>query len=83
MVHYVNVVFFLRELGFIWILVVDAQNSQRVLLALSVLSEDRGVQRSIEVVVHGWDVDPAIGKHQHHTKSMTHRPQLLHHGGQI
>lgn len=54
--------FFMRELGFIWIL-----NSQRVFLALSVLSEDRCVQRSVQVVVHGRDVHPAIGKHQHHT----------------
>lgn len=48
----------MREQGFILILVTDAQNLQRVLLALSVLRENCCIQRSIKVVVHGWDVNP-------------------------
>lgn len=53
---------FMREQGSILILVADAQNLQRVFLALCVLGENRCIQRSIKVVVHGRDVNPVPKK---------------------
>ncbi len=52
----------MRGEGLILILVADAQNLQRVFLALRVLGENGGIQRSIKVVVHGRDVNPVPKK---------------------
>lgn len=52
----------MRALRCIPILVADAQNLQRLFLALCVLAENRCIQRSIKVVVHGRDVNPVSKK---------------------
>lgn len=52
----------MRALRCIPILVADAQNLQRLFLALCVLAENRCIQRGIKVVVHGRDVNPVSKK---------------------
>lgn len=48
-------------------------NLQRIVLALCILRKDCCIQRSIEVVVHCWDVDPVI---KNSISSTQHRLEL-------